>query len=320
MMKCKQYASLAIISIIIIFVSVIGLAIITIMTINVQAISDPQSAIQSIPVHNRVAMINFDDGWVSQYILGKPILDEFGYKASYFLPCAHIGLKDKYLSWAQVAGLSADGMDIESHTMTHAHLPLYLDNIARLSYEIAGSKQCFDQHGYRTNIFGYPLNLGIYNPVILGLVGKSYAFARSGDEPLFILNCNYPGHPVQPKNCQIVQNHQITYSNVLNIKSKSFYHIIHNGSINYSEDQMFLRFQARIAEQAKYNTRNITAIPIITYHDITNDLSVYNTVASTITTRELQREMQYLHDNQFRVITLKEMLYIPASRSFAIQN
>ena len=109
MMKCKQYVSLAIISIIIIiFVSVIGLAIITIMTINVQAISDPQSAIQSIPVHNRVAMINFDDGWVSQYILGKPILDEFGYKASYFLPCANIGLKDKYLSWAQVAGLSVD--------------------------------------------------------------------------------------------------------------------------------------------------------------------------------------------------------------------
>ena len=66
-----------------------------------QAISDPQSTIQSIPIHNRVAMINFDDGWVSQYTLGKPILDEFGYKASYFLPCGHIGLKDKYLSWAQ---------------------------------------------------------------------------------------------------------------------------------------------------------------------------------------------------------------------------
>jgi peptidoglycan/xylan/chitin deacetylase (PgdA/CDA1 family) len=36
-------------------------------------------------------MINFDDGYKSQLIYAKPILDRYGFKASFFLICGRVG-------------------------------------------------------------------------------------------------------------------------------------------------------------------------------------------------------------------------------------
>lgn len=33
---------------------------------------------------NRVVMINFDEGYKSQFLYAKPILDQYGFKASFF--------------------------------------------------------------------------------------------------------------------------------------------------------------------------------------------------------------------------------------------
>ena len=40
---------------------------------------------------NKVVMINFDDGYKSQLIYGKPILDKYGFKASFFIVCGRVG-------------------------------------------------------------------------------------------------------------------------------------------------------------------------------------------------------------------------------------
>jgi hypothetical protein len=37
--------------------------------------------------NNKVVMIGFDDGWKSQIMYAKPILDKYGFKASYFVVC-----------------------------------------------------------------------------------------------------------------------------------------------------------------------------------------------------------------------------------------
>ena len=39
----------------------------------------------------RVVIINFDDSYKSQYILAKPILDKYGFKATFFAVCDWIG-------------------------------------------------------------------------------------------------------------------------------------------------------------------------------------------------------------------------------------
>jgi peptidoglycan/xylan/chitin deacetylase (PgdA/CDA1 family) len=74
----------------------------------------------------------------------KPILDAYGFKASFFLICGRVGAYLYWMSWQDLAELKKDGMDMESHTMTHTNLNKLLANA--LNYEIAGSKQCFAKH------------------------------------------------------------------------------------------------------------------------------------------------------------------------------
>ena len=93
----------------------------------------------------KVVMINFDDGWKSQYTYAKPILDKYGFKASFFIICGRVGTELSSMNWQDIAGLKKDGMDIESHSMTHANLNKLSTNA--LKYEIGGSKQCFANHG-----------------------------------------------------------------------------------------------------------------------------------------------------------------------------
>lgn len=119
---------------------------------------------------NKVVMINFDDGLKSQLIYAKPILDKYGFKASFFIICGRVGTERSSMNWQDIAELKKDGMDIESHSMTHTNLNKL--SINALKFEIGGSKQCFANHGYNTPIFGYPFNLGSNNPSVVNLVAK----------------------------------------------------------------------------------------------------------------------------------------------------
>ena len=145
---------------------------------------------------NKVVMIGFDDSYKSQFLYAKPILDQYGFKASFFEVCTWVGRTSDRQTWQDVAALQHDGMDIESHTMTHAHLPDLLSSLGRLNYEIGGSKQCLANHGVNATIFGYPLNLGSDDPTIVNVVSKYYYLARSGSTPLMFLDCK--GYTKQP--------------------------------------------------------------------------------------------------------------------------
>lgn len=63
---------------------------------------------------NKVVMIGFDDSYKSQFLYAKPILDQYGFKASFFEVCTWIGKTNGRQTWQDVAALQRDGMDIES--------------------------------------------------------------------------------------------------------------------------------------------------------------------------------------------------------------
>ena len=92
----------------------------------------------------RVVIINFDDSYKSQYIHAKPILDKYGFKATFFAVCDWIGASDTgentKMTWQDIAELQKEGFDIESHTMTHP----YLNELSgsELNFEIGQSRQC----------------------------------------------------------------------------------------------------------------------------------------------------------------------------------
>jgi len=270
-------------------------------------------------VNNKVVMIGFDDSYKSQILYAKPILDKYGFKASFFEVCTWVGKTKDRQTWQDIADLQRDGMDIESHTMTHAHLPTLLSSPNLMVYEIGGSKRCLDSHGVNATIFGYPLNLGSDNPSIVNVVAKYYNLARSGSAPLMFLNCKgYMKH--SQDDCRIYSpNDRLTYANQYDIRSDSFRHMDSNH--NYTPFQEFQKFVQRMNSQIPYNINGrINAIPIITYHNLTNSIHDYNNMASTITVDLFAQQMKYLHDNGFRVLLLNQLVYDPHNNVFHIKN
>jgi len=269
--------------------------------------------------NNKLVMIGFDDSYKSQILYAKPILDKYDFKASFFEVCTWIGKTKDRQTWQDVAALQHDGMDIESHTMTHAHLPTLLSSPSQLTYEIGGSKQCLANHGVNATIFGYPLNLGSDIPSIVNVVAKYYNLARSGSAPLMFLNCNGFGKHPQNDCSTYSANGKLTYANRYDIKSDSFRHVDSNH--NYSPSQEFPQFVQRMNSQIPYNTNGkIHAIPIVTYHNLTNSMEDYNMMASTITVDLFAQEMKYLHDNGYRVLLLNQFGYDPNNNVFDIKN
>lgn len=147
-----------------------------------------------------VVIINFDDSYKSQYIYAKPILDKYGFKATFFAVCDWIGASDtgenKKMTWQDIAELQKEGFDIESHTMTHP----YLNELSRseLNFELGQSRQCLQDHGLNVTIFAYPYGDGSNSPKVVKQVSKYYDLARTDtDYPLTFLHCDiWRGHPV----------------------------------------------------------------------------------------------------------------------------
>ena len=84
---------------------------------------------------------------------------------------------------------------------------------------------------------------------------------------------------------------------------------------------MYSEFVQRVNSQIPYNTNGkINAIPIITYHNLTNSMQDYNMMASTITVDLFDQEMKYLHDNGFRVLLLNQLGYDPNNNVFDLKN
>jgi hypothetical protein len=264
-------------------------------------------------------MINFDDGYKSQLIYAKPILDKYGFKASFFIVCGRVGTQPYWMNWQAIAELKKDGMDIESHTMTHAHLNKLSTNA--LTYEIGGSKQCLATHAINSTIFGYPFNIGSNMPSVVNTVAKYYNIGRSGTDPLMFLNCNGYAKDSQTDCSTYLANGKLTHANRYDIRSASFYHI--SNKHNFSPPEMFQVFLQIVNSQIPSNSNGkINTIPIIVYHNLTTSIQDYTPIshASSTTVDLFAQEMKYLHDNGFRVLLLNQLGYDPNNNIFYIKN
>jgi len=100
--------------------------------------------------NGKVVVLSFDDNRKGDLTYAKPILDKYGFKATFFIICNKT--TDKFsMNWEDIASMQKDGMDIQAHAMTHPHLNHLSANA--LNIEIGGSKQCLLNHGYHPTIF-----------------------------------------------------------------------------------------------------------------------------------------------------------------------
>jgi peptidoglycan/xylan/chitin deacetylase (PgdA/CDA1 family) len=121
--------------------------------------------------------ITIDDGYKSAIVYAAPILKKYGFPWTFFIYPDFIttGEGPGAASWNDLLQLQADGVDIESHSMTHPNLKLHKQKVkgvwhdftpdeyaAWLKNETAGSKALLEEKmGKPITCFAYPY--GEYN-------------------------------------------------------------------------------------------------------------------------------------------------------------
>jgi len=261
---------------------------------------------------SKVIILGFDDNRKGDFTYAKPILDKYGFKATFFIICGKTTDKGA-MNWQDIAAMQRDDMDIESHTMTNKHLNHL--SASALNFEIAGSKQCLANHGYNVTSFAYPYDEGADNVTVVNTVAKNYELARSGSEPLMFLKCNgFKNHP--QTDCRThLPDGTLTYANKYAVRSLSFdrYEIkdLFNNSTIFSD------FVKIVNSQIKYNNGGtINAVPLVTFHNValTTNKPYYTNAAI------FDQLMKYLHDNGFRVLSMNNLGYEAKNNVFYIKS
>ena len=264
-----------------------------------------QQSSSSTSNSGKVVILTFGDTLKSQITTAKPILDKYGFKASFFITCDWTGLQTSRiprLTWQDISLLQKDGQDIESKTMTHRDLSKL--SAADLNFEVAGSKKCFSDHGINSTIFATPHGNSWDNPAVINEISKYYNLADNGFAPLMFLHCDGYKNQSSQTDCRTYfDNGTLTFANRYSIREWS--HNAVDRKYNYNDASIFQRFVQEVNSQQAYNKNGaIDAIPIIAYHDIDEEKAIDSTDSNLF-----DQEMKYLHDNGFRVIPMSDIGY-----------
>jgi len=280
----------------------------------------------------RLAIINFDDGYKSQFTNAKPILDIYGFKATFFIVCNFVGKSAmqmnsrsivnfagkgvEQMTWNDITTLYKQGYQIGAHTMDHLRNMTNMPS-SKLNYEIGQSKQCILDHGIPVTTFAYPFDNGKDNATIVNIVSQYFRYARSGNYPLMFLHCDHFREYTHQHDCRTyLPNGMITFANRYSIIGWSHDH--DRIAYFYNDKQMLNRFIQVVSGQEKYNNipgQPADAIPIIVYHRIDNNRAPYSTMLSLFI-----EEMKYLHNNGYKVINMANLAYNNRTNSFLLRN
>ena len=146
-------------------------------------------------------VLTFDDGFANFLTAAAPVLREYGYRGTIYVPANFIGRRSDFtslvdltiLSGNEIRHLSEEGFEIGSHSLSHSNLTALALDQAR--NEVVRSKEILeDLTGKEVRTFCYPR--GDYNREIVELVkAAGYQSAvslrpgnRNAAEDLYILN------------------------------------------------------------------------------------------------------------------------------------
>jgi peptidoglycan/xylan/chitin deacetylase (PgdA/CDA1 family) len=133
----------------------------------------------------RIMALTFDDSVASHATFVAPLLQKYGFGATFFITEGFKFVTDKthYMTWEQIKALDAAGFEIGNHT--RLHVPVTRQNPRQLTADIEYiEKQC-ERHGIsRPTSFCYPAYQTSQAAVKL-LRERNYQFARTGGARAF---------------------------------------------------------------------------------------------------------------------------------------
>jgi peptidoglycan/xylan/chitin deacetylase (PgdA/CDA1 family) len=124
--------------------------------------------------------VTFDDGWTSQHANALPILEKYGIPATMYIISGSINDQPAYMTQAQIQDFADRGHNIESHTVTHPHLPTL--SPAQLNAELRESQATLRQ------LFGPAAGSHLaspyaeYNDATLAAIKDVYTTHRAFDD------------------------------------------------------------------------------------------------------------------------------------------
>jgi len=139
-----------------------------------------------LPPHSVV--ITVDDGWLCTYTQMSDALQQHRYPYSIYVYPSIVGSGSHALKWEQIKDLAARGAEVESHTVTHAHLihrshPEMSDEqyAPWLRNELVASKETIEQEvGHPVTVLAYPY--GDHDPIVEQEVARAgYAAALTSE-------------------------------------------------------------------------------------------------------------------------------------------
>ena len=125
-------------------------------------------------------IVTFDDGYRDVYRYASPVIDRFGMHATSYLITERISGDDRsFLSWKQVRRFEERGVEIGSHTVSHAALTS-LSDAGALAELVRSRKQLERKLDHRVTWLAYPY--GDYDARIERLAKKAcYKLAVTTD-------------------------------------------------------------------------------------------------------------------------------------------
>ena len=137
------------------------------------------------PIPNKLIVLTFDDGNVSDRTVVAPILKQHGFGATFYITASWGGRHGR-VTWHQVRELDEMGFEIGNHSTTHPNM-LHISR-QEIRNQIAGFDRALREQGIqRATTFAYP---GEHHDrrIVHALAKAGYTNARRGVTPEFPLH------------------------------------------------------------------------------------------------------------------------------------
>lgn len=146
------------------------------------------------PLPPKPVILTFDDGYLDIYENAYPILQEFGFVGTFFIPTEFIDSgRAGYMTWPMIEEMAAHGHRFEPHSRTHPDLRAR--NSDYLIWEMLGPQETLAYHiGYTPRYFAYPS--GRYDDTVLAMMQHldfwGGVTTEAGDESGFANRFTWP--------------------------------------------------------------------------------------------------------------------------------